>query len=79
MKHGSKKPMWARIRERISKWYYGRWEPFELPVIGGAYQPHWTARIAQAVANFWLKHWQWIIGTCIALVGLVVAVTALKH
>jgi hypothetical protein len=72
-------PMRERIKERISEWYYGRWEPFEPPIVGGAHNPHWTARIAQTIVNFWERNWQWIIATCITLGGVIVAVIALKR
>lgn len=28
------------------------------------------ARICNRIGRFWLRHWQWIIGTVIALIGL---------
>ncbi len=75
--------MWKRIKERISNWYYGPWELFPAPIIGGVHTPHWTARIAQALVKFWFNHWKWIIGTCIALASLWIAynnlLTTLKH
>jgi hypothetical protein len=53
--------MWGRFWERLREWYYGRWELYDYPgVIGGAHQPHWTARIAQALVRFWLANWKWI-------------------
>jgi hypothetical protein len=67
--------MWGRFWERLREWYYGRWELYDYPgVIGGAHQPHWTARIAQALVRFWLANWKWIIGSPIALVGLALGI-----
>jgi hypothetical protein len=39
----------------------------------GHYEPHWTARIARTFVQFWLAHWQWVVGTTIALLGLLLA------
>jgi hypothetical protein len=31
---------------------------------------HWTARLARLLVDFYARHWQWIIGTTIALAAL---------
>jgi hypothetical protein len=76
--------MTKNLREAVVNWYRGPHvpPPYTHPnsglvfVIGG-YSPHWTAKAAQAVVAFWLAHWQWVIGTSIALVGLAVALKKL--
>ena len=67
----------------LGKWYHGRWtQPYNPPnglvIIGGHFEYHWTARIARAVVSFYLKNWQWVWGTVIALAALWVSVLSLK-
>lgn len=63
----------------VVKWYQGTIEvlPPDVGVVGFTHEIHWTARIARALVGFWLRHWQWIIGTGIAIVGLYLAYLAL--
>lgn len=69
------------LRERIDKWYQGEFIPHEgdpydsVIIIGGKYQRHWTANAARVLVRFWLNHWQWAIGTMLAICGLAIAVT----
>ena len=62
---------------RLKRWYNGEWKPFDdgsrPVVVGGQVEHHWTARVAHVLVAFWRRHWQWIIGTCITLVGLGIA------
>ena len=67
------------LRKLIENWYEGEFIPYEndpydsVVIIGGTYKRHWTARIARTLVKFWLNHWQWIIGTAIAICGLAIA------
>jgi hypothetical protein len=78
------KPETASIGQRIAKWYEGRWVAYENPpgsdivIIGGNYERHWTSRTAHVLVDFYLAHWQWVIGTVLAIAGLLVALAALK-
>lgn len=57
--------------EKLQRWYDGEFKVWETPgLLGFDHKLHWTARIARALATFWLAHWQWTIGTSLAIVGL---------
>ncbi len=69
-----------KIKEKIKKWYRGKDisptplalalnKDSVLPLLP-RYNPPLLAKILNGIGNFWLKHWQWIIGTIIALIGL---------
>jgi hypothetical protein len=68
----------------IGRWYEGKLVPVERePNSRSAvrllhYERHWTARVARVLVKFYLKNWQWLIGTIIAVVSLGIAVLALK-
>jgi hypothetical protein len=72
--------VFRRLRERFLEWYYGPWEAPASDdsdlIFLGHHNPHWTARIAQALVNLWLRQWPWIIGTVIAIIALVIAALA---
>jgi hypothetical protein len=38
---------------------------------------HWTARIARSFLGFYLRHWQWVWASAIALIGIYVAYLAI--
>lgn len=72
---------------RIKRWYDGesKIQEFEndpdssiviMPLLYTEY--HWSAKIARAIVGFYLRHWQWVWSTIIAILGLYVAVLALK-
>lgn len=71
--------MMATIREKLQVWWNGRFIPYEnnpssgVFFIGGDYEWHWTARAARAVAFFLQREWKWMIGTALAVAGLLVA------
>ena len=73
--------MLKRALGAVRSWYDGRPISHDDPprssvvLIGFAYRRHWTAAVARSLVSFWLRHWQWIIGTVIAVAGLL-AVTA---
>lgn len=68
----------------VKRWYQGKFVPHEnepnSPVVflGWNYERHWTAKTARVLVEFYLAHWQWLIGTVIAVLSLWVAVLALK-
>jgi hypothetical protein len=74
----------ATIWEHISSWYTGKWVAYENPpgsgfiLIGGYYQRHWTSRAAHVLVNFYLTHWQWVVGTALAIAALIVSIMALE-
>jgi hypothetical protein len=69
------------IIEKIKAWYRGRYVPpprndlrSELQFCSvGHYEQPALAKLLKAVGLFWLAHWQWIIGTAIAVIGILVA------
>src|SRR5580658_395613 len=69
------------LKGMIESWYDGQFVPYEnnandsVVVFGGTYKRRWSARVARVLVNFWLNHWQWIIGTALAIMGLAVAMT----
>ncbi|MCK3776685.1 hypothetical protein MZK49_08060 [Ensifer sesbaniae] len=64
--------------KRAADWYEGKYVSYEndphsrVFIVGGYYERHWTARVARTLVEFWLAHWQWTIGTMLALLGLYV-------
>lgn len=72
---------------RIKRWYEGETKLHEfendpnssvliMPLV--YVEHHWSAKIARAVVGFYLRHWQWLWSTMIAVVGLYFAALALK-
>jgi len=63
------------IRSRVEYWYRGGPLPErEMDKNGGlicrlpgTFEPSVSARIAQFLVDFWMKHWQYIISSVIAL------------
>jgi len=45
--------------------------------MGGYRQRHWTARCARAVIDFSMREWKWVIGTIIAVAGMIIAIKKL--
>jgi hypothetical protein len=67
----------------LRNWYEGTWtqphNPANSYLVFGPYQEHhWTAQIVRSVVGFCQRHWQWIVGTAIALAALYVSVLSLK-
>ncbi|NKL22547.1 hypothetical protein [Rhizobium leguminosarum] len=66
--------------KHLVDWYEGQYVPYEndrrnhFIIVGGYYERHWTARAARRVVEFWFAHWQWTIGTIIALLALCLTV-----
>jgi hypothetical protein len=67
--------------QKIKDWYRGKYVPppkndpnsgvvFISP---GYYEQPLLAKIIGGLCHFYLKHWQWVIGTMIAIIGIIVA------
>jgi hypothetical protein len=69
------------LQGKITKWYEGEFIPHKndpydsVFVFGGTYKRHWTANVAQMAVKFWINHWQWTIGTVLAVCGLAIGLT----
>ena len=69
--------------EKIRTWYHGKYVPprpndpdSSLVIISpGHYEQPAFAKFLRTVGRFWLAHWQWIIGTAIAVTGLIFALS----
>jgi hypothetical protein len=72
------------ILQFIANWYEGEYVLYDNPPdscvvkIGGSYKRHWTASLARIFVSFYLKHWQWIWTTTIAIFSIWIAIIALK-
>jgi hypothetical protein len=66
------------LTQKVKEWYQGRHVPPPPPDPGsrvvffdlGHYDQPAAAKWLGVVGRFWLAYWQWIIGTAIAIVGL---------
>lgn len=71
-------------RNAIERWYDGKLVPVEREPNPRShirmlhYKRHWSATTARVLVKFYLRNWQWVIGTTIAVVSLWVAVLAIK-
>ena len=69
--------------KKIRNWYEGEIIPdandpnSSVVFIGWHTERHWTAKIARAVVEFYLREWKWIFGTLIAVASLAMAYTKL--
>ena len=69
------------IVEKIKEWYRGRYIPppsndpnSELFFLSlGHYEQPALAKLLGTLGRFYLAHWQWVIGTVLAFVAIVVA------
>ncbi len=67
----------------IKSWWDGEYVAHEndprsdLFILGGHTKRHWTSRCAHAVAEFVKTEWKWMIGTAIAVIGLLFAIKKL--
>lgn len=62
---------WRKWRQR--NWDFGPYENLPdspLVTIGPGVRPP-LSTVAEALREFWFAHWKWIIGTVLAVVGLV--------
>jgi hypothetical protein len=68
------------ILERLQTWYRGTYVPPPRnnptdPIVFislGYYEQPLLAKVLRVIGQFWLSHWQWIIGTAITIVGIIV-------
>ena len=78
--------MLSSITECVANWYRGKFippppnDPNDSIIIisPGYYEQPLLAKSIGAAWAFYVKHWQWVWSTVIALVGLYLAVLALK-
>lgn len=65
--------------ERVRRWYDGtpklreyENEPNSMLVFMPTpyVERHWTAQVAHVVADFCRRHWHFVVGTVLALVGI---------
>ncbi len=76
----------SRFRQKFAVWYRGTYIPppendpnSSVVFIGfGFYVQPPLARVIGAIAKFYSLHWQWVWSTILAIIGLYVAVLALK-
>ena len=67
-----------QIVEKIKVWYRGKYVPPPpndpnssiIFISLGHYEQPLLAKILGVLGRFWLTHWQWVIGTTIALVAI---------
>jgi len=67
--------------DKIKAWYRGTYVPPpendpESPLViisPGYYEQPLSARILGTIGRFCLQHWQWIIGTILAIVAIIIA------
>ena len=59
----------------LSKWWNGKQPPSSVKIggrlmiiSGSEAERHWTANIAHAIVNFYVRNWQWLLGSLIAIV-----------
>jgi hypothetical protein len=77
----------GNLTSKIKNWYQGKYipppenDPDSLVVIisPGYYKQPFLARVLRQIGNFWLRHWQWILGFIITIALLVVAICTLIH
>jgi hypothetical protein len=73
-----------RLADRVSRWWLGEFRPYKndpdaaIVMLGGKYHRHWTADVAHLVVDSYLKHWQFIWTTGLAVVGLIIAALTIK-
>ncbi len=76
--------MLKRFKSAVKAWYRGEfvtdpaYDDGSIVVIGGHHKRHWTAKLARAIIDFLSKEWKWVIGTIIAVCGLILAYFKLK-
>ena len=67
--------------QKIKDWYRGEYvpPPENDPDCGvvfispGYYEQPFLAKVIAGFGRFYFKHWQWVVGTAIAAIGIVVA------
>lgn len=70
------------IKQRVQDWYQGTYVPPPpndpdsqiVFISSGYYEQPPLAKALRAMVTFLLNHWQWIVGTALAVVGIVVSI-----
>ena len=76
-------PSVIRMKETFKTWWDGTYSPPEnypgsaLIFTTGTVRRSWPSKAAHLLAEFWLKHWQYMISTGIAVVGIFIAIRKL--
>ena len=73
-----------RIWKRFQDWYRGTYVPPpkhdpDSPLVRispGRYEQPPTAKLLRVLGRFWSAHWQWIIGTALAIIAILVTLKA---
>jgi hypothetical protein len=65
--------LFSNCKRRITAWYNGYRDDSFVVIVALDRRRHWTAATAHVVVKFWLCEWKWIIGTVIAVIGLLMA------
>ena len=71
--------------KRVLEWFSRLWGDDERQVNFNemihmpANRPHWSARPVRTIVSFYIRHWQWVWGTAIAVVGLWVAILSMTN
>lgn len=68
-----------KIIEKIKRWYNGDIKAYKGELIGFYTKRHWTSKIVHVFVEFYLSHWKWIWGFCIAVLSLYLAYLELKN
>jgi len=67
----------------FTRWWDGTYTNHDNPpdsllyFVAGYRERHWSSKFAHVLVDFWISHWQYIISTCIAVVGIFVALKKL--
>jgi hypothetical protein len=67
------------LRDFIHDWYEGEFVPFQneptspIYFVGRWERRSLTARLCRVLVEFYQREWKWIIGTGIAIAGIVIA------
>ena len=57
------------VWQKIKHWWDGEFKTWEGENVFGFYtERHWTSEKAHKLWEFYLRNWQWIIGTIIAII-----------
>jgi hypothetical protein len=71
------------IWKQIILWYEGEITVYDdscatnVSVIGFNVRRHWTALVARVLVELYLRNWQWLIGTAIAVGSLWLSILTL--
>lgn len=74
-----KTPSWLRV------WWEGVFVPHHndpdetIVILGGYYRRHWTSNLSHTVFDFWLIHWQWTIGTILAVLAIFITASQTQN